>query len=68
MNEDYLKEEDLYENESGTSRFERRVAGVEGFFNRAAKEGSRLSWGLILLIGFVVYAVINFIVVVLKIF
>lgn len=68
MNEGYLKEEDLYGDESGTSRFGRRIAGLEGFFNRSAREGSRISWGLILLIAFVVYAVINFIVVILKIF
>lgn len=68
MNEDYLKEEDLYGDESGTSRFSRRIAGLEGFFNRSAREGSRISWGLVLLIAFVVYAVINFIVVILKIF
>lgn len=46
-----------------------RFSGLEDFFNRTlGGSESKFSWGLALLIAFALYALVNLVVVVLKIF
>lgn len=57
--------ESLKEDESKTGS--NRFAGIEGFFGRSIGS-SPVSWGLLLLGAFGVYAVINIVTVIMKIF
>ena len=45
-----------------------RLDSLEGVLNKSSREGSKWSWGLILLLAFALYAIVNLIIVVLKLF
>ena len=65
MSEEYRKETGVEAGNDAPGRF----SGFEDFFNRTLGGGdSKLSWGLVLLIAFALYALVNLVVIVLRIF